>query len=726
MIRSLPVVRNFLSISAAIALVFVAGAARGGGKSASAASEARPFTIEQALSAPFPTELHTAPAKGRFAWVFNSEGRRNIWMAEPAPGGSYKSRQLTSYNDDDGQDLGELSWSRDGEAIAFTRGGDLENGRAYPNPRSYPQGVEQDVWVVSITGGEPRKLGEGHSPAFSPKGDAVAYIFHEQVWLARSDGSGKAEQLIHAGGESGSLRWSPDGGKLAFVSARGDHSFIGIYDLAVKSLIYLDPSVDSDLEPVWSPDGRQIAYLRNPASHDELPFTPRRVGQPWSIHIADVATGKGREVWRAGEGRGSIFREIVADNQLIWGAGDRIVFPWEREGWTHLYAVPVQGGPATLLTPGNFEVEYVAASPDGKEVVFSSNQDDIDRRHVWKVSVAGGQPAALTSGAGIETSPVVASDNRTIAVLRSDAKRPMRPAIIASAGEVRDLAAGTVPADFPASARVTPQQVIFSAADGMPIHGQLFLLASAADGARHPAIIFFHGGSRRQMLLGWHYMEYYSNAYAMNQYLASKGYIVLSVNYRSGIGYGLDFREALNYGAAGASEFNDVQGAGIYLRDRADVDPHRIGLWGGSYGGYLTALGLARASDLFAAGVDLHGVHDWNLEIPTWSKSYDPRIQQDAARLAWASSPLASIKTWRSPVLVIQGDDDRNVPFSESVQIIEALRKQGVEFEQLVFPDEIHDFLLYRNWLAAYKAGADFFDRHIGSRAAPAAPAAAH
>src|SRR5208283_5973440 len=138
-------------------------------------------------------------------------------------------------------------------------------------------------------------------------------------------------------------------------------------------------------------------------------------------------------------------------------------------------------------------------------------------------------------------------------------------------------------------------------------HAQLFLPHNAGDGLRHPALCFFHGGSRRQMLLGFHYMYYYSNSYAMNQYLASQGYIVLAVNYRSGIGYGMKFREALNYGATGASEYNDVVGAGLYLKNRPDVDPTRIGLWGGSYGGYLTALGLARASNLFAAGVDFHG-----------------------------------------------------------------------------------------------------------------------
>jgi dipeptidyl aminopeptidase/acylaminoacyl peptidase len=245
----------------------------------------------------------------------------------------------------------------------------------------------------------------------------------------------------------------------------------------------------------------------------------------------------------------------------------------------------------------------------------------------------------------------------------------------------------------------------------MRIHGQLFMPPGVRERERRPALLFLHGGSRRQMLLGWHYGSYYNNAYALNQYLASRGFIVLSVNFRSGIGYGMEFREALNYGASGASEFNDVLGAGLYLRSRADVDPRRIGLWGGSYGGYLTALGLARASDLFAAGVDFHGVHDWNVGIRTFIPNYDP--SEDLSRLAFTSSPMSSLDTWRSPVLVIHGDDDRNVSFIETVALVEALRKRRVEVEQLVFPDEVHAFLTHARWIEAYKATADFFERKL-------------
>ena len=681
---------------------------------------ARGFTIPQALSAPFPTELKAAPTKGRLAWVFNTQGRRSIWVAEPTSDGTYATRQLTNYSVDDGQDLVELAWSADADSIAYVRGGDAEfSEKPYPNPAGIVAGVEQDIWVISLKGGEPRRLGEGHSPTVCPTGDSVAYILKGQLWLGELTGSDQPQQLIHARGTARSLSWSPDGRLLAFVSDHGDHSFIGLFSIATKSLIYVDPSTDRDSDPVWSPDGRKLAFLRTPSTPDNLLFGPKRTGPPWAIWVYQVDSQQSEQIFKASEGRGSVFREVVAENQLLWGAGDRIIFPWEKDGWTHLYSVSAGGGTPLLVTPGDFEVEYVSLSQDRKTAVYSSNQDDIDRRHVWKVPVDGKQKEALTKGTGIETAPVVLSDNQTVAVLHSDARLPMRPAVLAGAQEIRDLRPQAIPPDFPAAQMVTPQAVIFSAADGMEIHGQLFLPVNPSS-ARRPAVVFFHGGSRRQMLLGWHYMYYYSNAYAMNQFLARRGYIVLSVNYRSGIGYGLEFREALNYGATGASEYSDVQGAGIYLRSRGDVDRQRIGLWGGSYGGYLTALGLARSSDLFAAGVDLHGVHDWNTELENFVPSYDPKAHADAARVAWDSSPLASVRTWHSPVLLIHGDD-RNVPFAQTVALANALRKQGVDFEELIFPDEIHDFLLFRNWVAAYSAAANFFDRQLAASPASVA-----
>jgi dipeptidyl aminopeptidase/acylaminoacyl peptidase len=249
--------------------------------------------------------------------------------------------------------------------------------------------------------------------------------------------------------------------------------------------------------------------------------------------------------------------------------------------------------------------------------------------------------------------------------------------------------------------------------------------------------VFVHGGPPRQMLLGWHYMMYYANAYAVNQYLASRGFIVLSVNYRLGIGYGFDFHAPANGGSRGASEYQDVLAGGKYLQQRPDVDPARIGIWGGSYGGFLTAMALGRNSDVFAAGVDIHGVHSRAftpseaLEAAAAVGDGVTRAQlDDAARVAWQSSPDAYVKTWKSPVLLIHGDDDRNVRVEQTVDLAQRLKAQGVSFEEIVIPDEIHDFLSYRNWLRVDRATVEYLERKLKTGgtagAAPTSAAASH
>lgn len=699
-----------------------------------AAQQAPSLSIETLMATPFPTDLVAAPTGGRIAWVSSNTGVHNVLVADPSPGTGpmagrtdHQWRAVTTYTGDDGLWITDLGWTSDGGTLVFVRGDGANRQGESPNPAQLQDGTEQAVFAVPAAGGTPRRLGAGSGPVPSPRGQRVAWVSRGQIWSADlALATDKPAQLVNARGSASGLAWSPDGSMLAFSSGRGTHSYIGVFTLASRELRYLDPSLDRDGSPAWSPDGSRLAWIRQGAAPRARMFSPRRtVDEPWSIRVADVKTGQARQAWKADAGYGSAFQGVVSDSQLYWGAGDRLVFPWEKDGWLHLYSVPApggkigsgdpSGGAATLLTPGAFEVEYVNISPDRTRMIYNSNQDDIDRRHVWTVPVDGSANPARNAvkSNGSEWQPVITSDGH-VAALHADAQMPPHVMVIQPDGLAHNLLENLLPAGFDPAALVQPQAVTVTATDGMPIPAQLFVPRDLKAGEKRPGVIFFHGGSRRQMLLTWHYNYYYRNAYAMNQWLASQGYVVLSVNYRSGIGYGLEFREALNYGATGGAEFNDVMGAGLYMKSRADVDPSRIGLWGGSYGGYLTAMGLSRASDLFAAGVDIHGVHDWNQGIRTFIPEYNVLDDPDFSRTAFASSPMATVDGWKSPVLLIHGDDDRNVSFIESINLIVALRKRNVEVEQLVFPDEVHDFLRHQNWVRAYKASADFFNRKLG------------
>jgi dipeptidyl aminopeptidase/acylaminoacyl peptidase len=577
--------------------------------------------------------------------------------------------------------------------------------------------------------------------------------------------TGPARQLLALQGDASQQRWSPDGKRLAFRLLRGDHSYIAVYELATERVVYLAPSVDRDEVPRWSRDGSRIAFLREPSVAEKLPLIPERP-RPWSLWLGDPATGEAREIWRGAASPEGSLSPFAADS-LFFAAGDRIVFAAEQNegGRNHLYSIPAAGGQPAELTPGDFDVEDVELSADGGSILYSANEHradpaDEDRRHLWRVSVAGGAPRALTAGEGIEWSPVETGDGKAVLCLGSTATTPAAPyrlaagpgsgpgpttgsgpassagaglgsgststavaAAAAPAGNRIPLAPDLLPADFPAGELVVPRQVVFKSSDGLLLHGQLFLPRAATSpgspggGGSLPALVFTHGGPVRQMLLGFHYMQYYHNAYAMNQYLASRGYAVLSVNYRLGIMYGRAFREAPNSAWRGSAEYGDVVAGAHFLQQLPQVDPHRIGLWGGSYGGLLTALGLARNSDLFLAGVDFHGVHDWSLFLPRWdgaaASPAAPPDLREAYQLAFASSPDAAVDSWRSPVLLIHGDDDRNVPFAQTRDLTQRLRARGVTVEELIFPDEIHDLLLWRDWVRSYRAAADFFDRRL-------------
>lgn len=707
-----------------------------------ASSQNGSFTLEQILSYPFPDNLVSAPTGARVAWVFDRSGVRNVWTAE---GPDFAARQVTDYRLDDGQELTNLAISPDGQSVIYVRGGDhdanwTEEGNLQPDPAHSPVQPKLGIWVVPFGDVShsnaptqkptqaPKLLAEGDEPVISPRGDRVAFTRDHQIWIVPLDGSAPAKRLFFARGESRSPVWSPNGDRLAFVSDRGDHSFIGIVASDSAPIRYLAPSTSNDGSPQWSSDGKRLAFIRRPGSGGApetlLDLHPR----PWAIWTADATTGVGRMVWQSPTTLLGSMPSTAGGANLSWAARGRIVFLSDLDGWPHLYSIPESGGTPLLLTPGSFMAEYITTTPDGTAIVYNANTGnapgDYDRRHLFRVPIDRAAPVALTSGDGIEWAPQVTGGGRTVAFIGAGAQRPPLPMVMPiSGGAPRALGSEMIPAAFPESQLVIPKPVTFRAPDGTEVHGQLF--ERAGDGAtKKPGVIFVHGGPPRQMMLGWHYMGYYSKGYAVNQYLANHGYVVLSVNYRLGIGYGHNFHRPAHAGAWGASEYQDVKAGGEYLQSLPEVNASRIGIWGGSYGGLLTALALARNSDIFKAGVDLHGVHDWvtnyGAALTNAQLRYEKSDVKQALDVAWKSSPVASISTWKSPVLLIQGDDDRNVRFHQTVDLARRLAAAGVPFEELVLPDEIHGFLRYQSWLTAGAATADFLNRQLRGNTANA------
>lgn len=631
------------------------------------------------LGAPFVSELEASGDGGSLAYAARESTDRSLFAVRPGE----RARRVVRYGGDDGQELTELSVSRGGGAIAYVRGGDPNDEGEIPNPNSLATPPQRQVWIVDAEGGDPELLGVGSSPRFSPGDERVIWLDGQQVMSApltwrdgRLRGVGPPAPLFGFAGSVSMLRFSPDGARLAYTRTEGNASRIEVRDLAAGTTTILAPSAARDSRPAWSPDGTRIAFLRV------------ETGQPFAIWLADAASGAGREVWKAAPGLGSAFYQLDQEDQLLWSDDDRIAFPWERDGWRHLYAVPAAGGETTLLTPGEGEVETAVVSRDGSRLIHATNIGDIGRRHLSAVSFDG-DVEELTSGTASQWAPTPLADDR-LAYIDAGWKDPTRVTIRSADGATEPAALPRVPGWFPADEMVQPQLVEFPASDGQTAYGQLFV--PRPERAKGCAVIFPHGGPRRQMLPGFHYIEIYTNLYETNQYLASQGCVALSVDYRSGIMHGNAFRTAPEQGRAGASEYRDILGAVDFLRARQDVDDDKLAIYGLSWGGYITALGLARNSDIFKVGFDMAGVHEFT-------------------GAAFPHGPTADIDRWTSPVYLAQGDDDRNVDFSQGVILARLLqtRRPDVELVQRVFPDETHDmFLTFANLTTVYEEGTRF------------------
>lgn len=728
-------------------------------------AQAKP-TVEQFMSPSSPLELVSAKKADRVAWMAYERGMRNVYTAA-APG--FAPVRLTRFLEDDGIDLTDVEISDDGTLVVFVRGSAPNRVGWIANPSHDPAGGERAIWAVRSSGGPAYKIVDGSSPELSPDGRMIAYVKDGQIYRsytrqaaasARDSMDLGLKPFIKAWGTQRSPKWSPDGSRLAFVSFRANHSFIGVYDLKSKRVSFLAPSVDFDDALSWSPDGKEIVFTRRPGTPfgqqnqvninsignpsgpasgtgasrgpcvnapmpgqgffgqqqqrpandsamraKEPPGLCRATfagGHTLSIMIANVTTGVARELWHNAP-NDSVFNGV---NALVWADG-HVIFPLSSpaDEWERYYALSVTASSPTpaMLTTTDGMIENAtsaALSKDGKTLFYCTNAEDIERRHIWAVPVAGGTPRRVTTGSGIETNPQPLASGKQIAVLYYDERTPASVALAPAVGGAAKTFFPTLGREFPTEAHVTPEVVIVKSPDGMDIHNQLFLPKDLKPGERRPALIFVHGGPVRQMLPGYHYMQFYHWAYGYNQYLASQGYVVLSVNYRSGVGYGRSFRTAPNTGGRGNAEYQDVLAAGKWLQTRPDVDPARIGIWGLSYGGVLTAQALARNSDVFVAGVDMAGVHLWGSSL-------------DSAAVSYRSSAISAIDGWKSPVFLVHGDDDRNVDFAQTVGLVQLLRARNVYYELQIIPDDLHESMFHNIWMDTWNRSTAFLKKHV-------------
>ena len=659
--------------------------------------------LDEFLSGPFASGVSVSRDGNQWAWIENIQGRRNISLRNSAG----LVARITGYDLDDGQELSQLTFSPDGQSLIFVRGGDASREGFGPNPSSLADGVEQAIWCINLVANETIRVALGSDPIFYPDGKKILFSKGAQVQTISLESGATPSALFFARGANVDPKFSPDGREVLFTSLRRDHSFIGVYNLESRIIKWISPEVSRDMLPVWSPDGKRIAFIRQPGlkAGELISFVG---GRKFSVWVVNASSGKGSSIWTSPSDDGG-FAQTYPAMPLAWTKSDRILFFSEHEGWNHVYGVNPDGGSLKDVTPGKGEVESYTLDAGEKNIFFDGNRDDIDRRHIWRAGVTDGIVTPVTSGDGIEMYPVLV--NGDLMCFRSTYNVP--PALVKFDAKAKTFLAisSPAPATFSPQGFVKPEQVILKAPDGTTVHGQLFVNRNLK--GKRPGVVFMHGGPIRQMLLGFHYRDYYSNCYAFNQYLASIGYAVMAVNFRDGIGYGRDFRRAKDQGPWGASEYQDVLTAAKYLQSLPEVDDRRIGLWGGSYGGYLTAMGLARNPEIFKAGVDLHGVHDWAFRAKEFSPGGGWGITEKDFDTAYKNSPVSDLSKWVGPVLLVCGDDDRNVLFQETTDLAERLREKNVPVEILVLPDEVHGFLRYQSWQRVFESAREFFDKHL-------------
>jgi dipeptidyl aminopeptidase/acylaminoacyl peptidase len=570
----------------------------------------------------------------------------------------------------------EVSWSQDSKKLAFVSQG--------------------QIWVVPVSGGEPVKLtddptGPGdprgatdHLPKWNPNGKWILYESGRKGWnqLYVVSDDGKAEHLIasteiYTGGDV-IANSAPD---------RGD---------AVSSDRFAP-------NPAWSPDGTRISYTERSRE-----FFSGKLNIVAFDQNSGTPTGSPRILYTARNDVGGAW----AVNTAAWSPDSKtLAVVIQETGWDKVFLISAAGGKPRQLTTGKWEDETPVYAPNGKWIAIVSNRNLPEERHIWIVPVDGSAPWQLTHLDGVENDPQWSPDSSTIYFGRGTSLRAPVTYIASIRGEneprpLRPLQ----PSIFEQAGLPTPEVAHFKGKDGLPLAGILYRPLGLKPGVRYPTVIWAHGGPEGQVTL---------SLSPWSLFLAQEGFLIFEPNFRGSTGYGERFRN-LNVKDSGGGEINDIAAAVHYLVDEEFADPSRVGIGGGSHGGTVVANAVTKLPDTFAAGIEMFGVVDRALFLQytnrnskiRWETKMGGTPEQQPAVYRKANV-LPDVDRIKTPLLIMHGEEDPQVPPQESIEFVAALKKAGKTYNYITYPNEGHGFRSPEHRLDSMQQELAFLQKYL-------------
>lgn len=633
------------------------------------------LTLDDVLSVRHPeAPLRWSPDGSAVAFVYWVDGVRELWTA-PLEGSPVRASA-------EGQAVTAFDWATDGRLIYATKNEVRTAGQPEP-------------WLAGTDPVTDLRCGA----------KAVAAVRKGRLLLL---GSGLRE--VELPGEALSpLAWSPDGERLAVGLREAGHDDLAVVSTAGE-LVWRTRTPDWESGPAWAGDDH-LCFGRV-----SLDSTRRQ----WVI--ADLQDGSEQilEQQESAKGFGVHVPPVAAPD------GGAVAITLPVDGWMHVAVHDLQSGTRTIPLPGEHEdlgteTERPCFSPDGRYLAFASSKGDLRQRHIWRFDRQTGECVKLTEEPGTHSDPVYSLDGRHIVCIACGPRHSAEVTLIAAEGE-RHLTK-SMPAAWTRESIVEPEHVLLESAGGMRVHADLFVPAGLDRQRRHPALVFVHGGPSRQMRYGWHPMHSYAVFYAFNQFLLHQGYVVISIDYRGGTGYGLDYEQA-NYLQFAQGDLDDCVAAAEHAQSLPFVDPARIGIWGLSYGGYMTLAALTKRPRVFALGINIAGIWDFE-QWARWVRQRNPGHPLGFERRWGGPKGEANAEAYRqmsprnfadglcAPLLNLHGTADANVDFAQLDVIIRDCTAKGKDFAALYYPDETHMFTKRATWQDAFSRMVAAFDRYL-------------